>query len=98
MNDEKRTSSYVTTLNTNCPYYPGALKVMRKYVSSMNKLGKGGTLIKGYRVEDSSKARVIIRGRDPKVIPEGKNRYDYCGNIVGGIANANRVDVYILQR
>jgi hypothetical protein len=47
--------------------------------------------------------RVSLKGRDPieKVINKrtGKpNGYNWAGDIVGGMANAGRIDVYIHQR
>jgi tRNA isopentenyl-2-thiomethyl-A-37 hydroxylase MiaE len=55
--------------------------------------------------------RVVLRGRQPvekqevNVYSYGtglrdmrKRSYDYFGNVVGGIANASKVDAYIYQR
>lgn len=53
------------------------------------------------------KKRVVVRGRNPKVKHSISNRwtgkisnvsYDFGGNIVGGIANATKLDVYIYDR
>lgn len=40
--------------------------------------------------------RVVVRGRKPKV--RMGNVYDWGGNLIGGIKNAQIVDVYIYDR
>ena len=47
--------------------------------------------------------RVVMRGRKPLV--KGYDRetgksynYDWCGNLVGGIANATAIDAYLYKR
>ncbi len=56
------------------------------------------------------KKRVVLRGRKPEVKMEikrnfwtgetrkGSVSYDWAGNIVGGIKNATKIDVYIYDR
>jgi hypothetical protein len=50
----------------------------------------------------STKSRVVLRGRKPevkKITSSGRAiSYDQRGNIVGGIANATMIDVYIYRR
>lgn len=38
--------------------------------------------------------RVLVRGR----VPVAGSRYDWCGNIVGGLDCATRFDVYVYER
>ncbi len=45
----------------------------------------------------NSKFRVCLRGRKPLSKINNKS-YDWGGNIVGGICNAQRADVYIYPR
>jgi|SaaInl5LU_22_DNA_1037371.scaffolds.fasta_scaffold02332_11 hypothetical protein len=55
------------------------------------------------------KLRIVVRGRQPKVkmvAPQGycvpgsvgPVKYNYHGNIVGGIQNATQADIYIYKR
>jgi hypothetical protein len=89
----KRTStSYVTTLDVNSSTDMEMLRTIKKAVSVMN-----------YR--NPNKKRVVLRGRKPIVAYSyywaGKtftHSYDLSGNIVGGLANATKLDVYIYDR
>lgn len=94
----KRTStSYVTTLDVFSAADMDVLKTIKKAVSVMN-------------FRNSKKKRVVLRGRKPEVKMEikpnfwtGETRkkavsYDWAGNIVGGIKNATKIDVYIYDR
>ena len=91
----KRTStSYLCTLDVNSSFDMQQLELIRKTVKVSN-----------YRL--ANKKRVVIRGRKPAVKAQivdrwtGKTRvlsYDWAGNIVGGIANATKIDVYIYDR
>lgn len=44
----------------------------------------------------SQKKRVVVRGRQP--ISKIYYSYDRGGNIVGGIRNASKLDIYIYER
>ena len=91
----KRTStSYLCTLDVNSVSDMQELALIRKTVKVSN-----------YRTVN--KKRVVIRGRKLVVKAKvtdrwtGKTRvlsYDWAGNIVGGIANATKIDVYIYDR
>lgn len=93
----KRTStSYVCTLDVNSCADMQLLEVIRKTVKVSN-----------FRMPN--KKRVVIRGRKPAVKMQaaggyihrpskGLVSYDWAGNIVGGIANATKLDVYIYDR
>lgn len=91
----KRTStSYVTTLDVNSSFDMAILQSIKKAVSVMN-----------YR--NPNKKRVVLRGRKPmmkKVVwllwqdKHATRSYDGAGNIVGGIKNATKLDVYIYDR
>jgi len=84
-------NSYVTTLDPMSANDMQTLEMLRKTVRMMNELAR-------------DTKRVVVRGRRPIVKKEvhniytGKTRtlsYDYCGNVVGGLANASSYDVYI---
>ena len=93
----KRTStSYVCTLDVNSCADMRLLEVIRKTVKVSNQ-------------RMPNKKRVVIRGRKPAVKMQaaggyihrpskGLVSYDWAGNIVGGIANATKLDVYIYDR
>lgn len=91
----KRTStSYVTTLDVNSASDMETLQNIKKAVSVMN-------------FKNSNKKRVVLRGRKPiekkTVFLRWQDRvsyrsYDWAGNIVGGIKNATKLDVYIYDR
>lgn len=91
----KRTStSYVTTLDVNSSTDMEMLNTIKKAVSVFN-------------FRNPNKKRVVIRGRKPiakqTIFLRWQNRmstrsYDWAGNIVGGIANATKLDVYIYDR
>lgn len=95
----KRTStSYVTTLDVFSAADMEELDLIKKLVKAMNNRNP------------AVKARVVLRGRKPAVKMEikpnfwtGETRkkpvsYDWAGNIVGGIKNATKIDVYIYDR
>lgn len=71
---------------------------LKKNISALNKISK-------------QKYRVVLRGRKPlqrqvvSIAPsiyrnsEMRERsYDYFGNVVGGLANASQIDVYVYER
>lgn len=85
-------NSYVTTLDPMSANDMQTLKMLRKTVSMMNKL------------HGNKAQRVVVRGRRPIEKQEVHNiytgktstlSYDWCGNVVGGLANASQYDVYI---
>jgi hypothetical protein len=91
----KRTStSYVCTLDVNSVADMQVLETIRKTISISNN-------------NTQNKKRVVVRGRKPIQKKKVHNHwtgktgfydYDFCGNIVGGIANATKLDVYIYNR
>jgi len=95
----KRTSdSYVFTADINSAYDMEQIAVLRKAVKIMNKAAKA---------RGETPKRVELRGRKPAKKAEVRNfwtgktsarSYDFGGNIVGGIANATKIDVYIYDR
>ena len=92
---KNRTStSYVCTIDVNSVVDMEKLETIKQTVKTLN----DGFVL-------PYKKRVVLRGRKPrckqKIYSQGKiyNRsYDLGGNIVGGIANATMVDVYIYDR
>lgn len=91
----KRTSDcYITTLDVNSVNDMQMLELIRKTVKVSNN-------------RNSKKHRVVVRGRKPienKTIynwRDGSTRtvgYDFAGNIVNGLQNATRLDVYVYER
>ena len=86
-------NSYVTTLDPMSANDMQTLEMLRKTVRMMNEL-------------HSDTKRVVVRGRKPFKKKEVYNvyqertrtlSYDYSGNVVGGLANASRYDVYVYK-
>ena len=93
----KHTStSYVCTLDVNSCVDMEKLAAIKAAVKTINRDCSVGR-----------KKRVVVRGRKPIEKREVYRRwtntfnevsYDWAGNIVGGIANATKSDVYIYDR
>jgi|LakMenE01Jun11ns_1017448.scaffolds.fasta_scaffold9693082_2 hypothetical protein len=77
-------TTYVTTIDFMSTSDMEKLQAIRASVRVLNSLTK------------NSKFRVCLRGRNP--ILKVNKSYDRGGNIVGGINNAQRADVYIYPR
>lgn len=95
----KRSPNYVTTLSAQSYTDVEILENIRKSVKAMNEIFK-------YE-RNGKKYRVCVKGRKPferqEVIDRwtGKRSfrsYGQGGNIVGGISNAQKYDVYIYER
>ena len=87
----RTSNNYVTTLDPMSANDMETLNLLRKTVRMTNNI-------------QEKKLRLVVRGRRPIVKEEvhniysGKTRtlsYDWCGNVVGGLANASQYDVYI---
>ena len=76
-------TTYVTTIDFMSTSDMEKLQAIRASVRVLNSLTK-------------DKFRVCLRGRNP--ILKVNKSYDRGGNIVGGINNAQRADVYIYPR
>ena len=86
----RKSTNYVCTLDINSYSDMEKLSVIKATVSAINK-----------NISTHNKKRIVIRGRKPfqrKNICGNLVSYDYGGNIVGGIANASKLDVYIYDR
>lgn len=93
----KRSDSYVVTLDTQSVSDMQMLETIRKVISIANQYSK-------------TKRRVCVRGRKPfaklakQIYKRGRFdrvsivSYDRGGNIVGGLSNASKLDVYIYAR
>ena len=92
----RKSQSFVCTLDVQSVCDMEKLQAIRDAVSILNKSA-------------SFKKRVVVRGRKPftKMMDrggffyrasKGLVSYDRGGNIVGGIANASMLDVYIYDR
>lgn len=79
----RKSTSYVATLDPLSAADMMRLADIRKFVKIMN-------------IKSSKQHRVVVRGRKP--IHKIYYSYDRGGNIVGGIRNASRYDVYIYSR
>lgn len=100
----KRVSdSYLGTFDYGCADDMLRLEELKNMVKNMNKMLREENVGKSFRV--------VLRGRKPvekkeiNTMPWGSGlcrmrtvSYDYFGNIVGGIANATRVDAYLYRR
>ena len=91
---DRKSSSYVFTADVNSVSDMEKLEAIRRAVKVVNKTSY-------------INKRVVLRGRKPLKKKEVFNfytdqksvrSYDFGGNIVGGIANATMIDVYIYDR
>ena len=78
-------NNYLTTLDVN-----SASDMIR-----LNEI-KDTIRISNRSIFNNRKLRVVLRGRKP-IVKTGRYSYDWGGNIVGGIANASKLDVYIYK-
>lgn len=110
VNMNKRNSdSYIGSADTSCAADMLQIEEIRSFVKTMNKQLKHAKAVD--RFGHPLRYRVSLKGREPvekQVIPayswhkekwENRSRsYDNFGDIVGGISNAKRIDVYIHRR
>ena len=83
----RTSSNYVMTIDTNSVDDFFKLEAVKETVKIINST-----------LKDSERSkRVVLRGRKPRSKINGKS-YDWGGNIVGGIANATMIDVYVYNR
>lgn len=101
--NNRESDSYIGTFDVECASDMLELEEVKAMVRNMNRdLKKAGF---------DYKFRVCLRGRKPakkmmpnpspwSFIPTPKTpqSYNYFGNIVGGIANATKIDAYIYRR
>jgi hypothetical protein len=90
----RKSSQYVFTADVNSATDMKRIQHVRDQVKQDN-------------IGSDTKMRVCLRGRKPQVKQELYNMwteesvirsYDWSGNIVGGLANATKIDVYIYER
>lgn len=79
----RKSTSYVTTLDVNS-------------VTDMQSLETIKATIRAVNAYNPKKKRVVLRGRKP--VAKIYYSYDRGGNIVGGLRNASKMDVYIYDR
>ena len=79
----RKSTSYVTTLDVNSATDMQTLETIKATIRAVNAFNQ-------------NKKRVVLRGRKP--ICKIYYSYDRGGNIVGGIQNASKLDVYIYDR
>ena len=99
----RTSTSYLCTLDVNSASDMADLALIRKTVRISNKIIKSRTLMNNVHIQQ----RVVVRGRKPVIKmkvngmytrSKGPVSYDQGGNIVGGLANATMLDVYIYDR
>ena len=90
----RKSTSYIFTADINSASDMLQIEELRKAIKSLNTIS-------------DKKKRVVLRGRKPLVKMDKYNpytgkmstiSYDWAGNIVGGIANATKIDVYVYNR
>ena len=79
----RKSTSYIMTVDVNSASDMAQLELIKKTVATVNQ-------------NRTQKKRVVVRGRKP--INKIYYSYDRGGNIVGGIRNASKLDVYIYDR
>lgn len=79
----RKSTSYVTTLDVNSATDMQTLETIKATIRAVNAYSQ-------------DKKRVVLRGRKP--IHKIHYSYDWAGNIVGGIQNASKLDVYIYDK
>ena len=99
--NKRGSNAYVGSAYVNCASDMLQIQEIRSYVKVMNKhlRDAGAVDRRGKKLQ----YRVSLKGRDPIEKPinsrTGKpNGYTWSGDIVGGMENAGRIDVYIHQR
>ena len=60
--------------------------------ADMIRIGELRKIISDLNKISKQKYRVVLRGRKPSTA------YDYFGNVIGGLANASKLDVYVYDR
>ena len=90
----RTSTNYVITIDPLSAVDMEKLQVIKKTIKSINQSNK-------------NKKRVVLRGRKPIVKTPVRNfwtgqigfrGYDWGGNIVGGLKNATKIDVYVYDR
>ena len=90
----RKSTSYVTTLDVNSVTDMQSLEIIKATIRAVN-------------AYSSKKKRVVVRGRKPLKISKSTNfwtgktkigGYDWVGNVIGGIRNASKLDVYIYDK
>ena len=90
----RKSTSYVTTLDVNSATDMQTLETIKATIRAVNAFNR-------------NKKRVVLRGRKPIIkgrsvnLWTGKAKfggYDWAGNVIGGIRNASKLDVYIYDK
>lgn len=100
INTNRQSDSYIGTFDVQSVTDMQQLSDLRQMVKNLNKMLKTRT---------GKTFRIVIRGRKPIVkmpVPrgyinpasKGPVSYTYGGNIVGGLANASKLDAYLYER
>lgn len=100
INTNRQSDSYLGTFDVQSVADMQQLSDLRQMVKNLNKMLKNKT---------GKTFRVVVRGRKPAVkmaVPggyctpasKGPVSYTWGGNIVGGLANATKLDAYLYER
>ena len=98
--NNRESDCYLGTFDVSSTKDMEQLSYLRDMVRNMNKM---------FKRETGKTFRICVRGRKPIVkiklasgyitpASKGPVSFDYSGNIVGGLANATRLDAYIYTR
>ena len=96
----RQSDSYIGTFDVQSAADMQQLSDLRQMVRNLNKTLK---------VKTGKTFRIVVRGRKPVVKmlptsrypynrPKGAVSYNFGGNIVGGLANATKLDAYLYER
>ena len=80
----RKSASYVTTLDVISVSDMQSLETIKATIRAVNAFSK-------------NKKRVVLRGRKP-FVKLSRYAYNRGGNLIGGITNASKLDVYIYDR
>ena len=96
VNMTKRISeAYVGSVYTNDSNYQEEIQKVRDGVKRMNKILKSDKIKNSWGSQ--VQYRVSVKGREA-IVKNNNRSYNIHGDVVGGIANAKRLDIYIHTR
>lgn len=97
----RSSTSYIGSVNTSCETDMIRVEEVRSIVKTMNKYLRESNAVdrRGMKLQ----YRVSLKGREAiqkEINPRTGNpiSYNLLGDLVGGVKNAGRIDVYIHQR
>ena len=91
----RNSSAYVGSVYTNDSNYLAEIQTVRDSVKMMNKVLKADKAMTAWN--GPLQYRVNVKGREA-IVKDGNRAYNYHGDVIGGITNAKRLDIYIHTR